>query len=345
MMRPLDTLLTRTVLVSLFGITLMHVLSLWSYDAALERETVGAHASSGHGMLLSTSVMAVGIVLLSVLIARWLTRPIQKMASAVHALNPDSESAKVPEKGPWEVRELGRAFNDMQCRIKHLIDERTRALAAVSHDLRTPLTRLKLRLEDVNPATASAMAADIDELEQMIEATLSYLKGDNAGEEPRQIDLAALLETLAADATDGGYEVSVSGPRSLIVFGGRIGLKRAFSNIIQNALKYGDRARVSISVLLEAVQVQVDDDGPGIPPDKLSLVLEPFVRLEDSRSRETGGAGLGLAIAKANIKTDGGSLSLSNRPEGGLRVLVTLPLPKAARPTKEVDWRDRSPLV
>ena len=117
----------------------------------------------------------------------------------------------------------------------------------------------------------------------------------------------------------------MSGPRSLTVFGRRIGLKRAFANIIQNALKYGDRARVSIFVVPEAIEVQIDDDGPGIPPDKLSLVLEPFVRLEDSRSRETGGAGLGLAIAKANIEASGGSLSLSNRPEGGLRVLVTLP--------------------
>jgi two-component system OmpR family sensor kinase len=339
MMRRFDTLLTRTVLVSLFGITLMHVLSLWSYDAALEREATDARASSGHGMLLSTTVMAVGIVLLSVVIARWLTRPIRKMAAVVHALHPDSESAKVPEKGPWEVRELGRAFNDMQRRIKDLIDERTRALAAVSHDLRTPLTRLKLRLEDVNPATASAMAADIEELEQMIEATLSYLRGDGAGELPRAIDLAALLETLASDAFDRGHEVSVSGPRSLIVFGRRIGLKRAFANIIQNALKYGFRARVSILVLPGVVQVQIDDDGPGIPPDKLTLVLEPFVRLEDSRSRETGGAGLGLAIAKANIEANGGSLSLSNRTEGGLGVLVTLPLPKAGHSAKEADSR------
>jgi signal transduction histidine kinase len=344
-MRRFDTLLTRTVLVSLLGITLMHVLSLWSYDAALEREATAANASSGHGILLSTTVMAAGIVLLSVFITRWLTRPIRKMAAAVHARHPDSELAKIPEKGPWEVRELGRAFNDRQRRIKRLIDERTRALAAVSHDLRTPLTRLKLRLEDVNPVTASAMAADIEELEQMIEATLSYLKGDDAGEQPRPIDLAALLETLASDAFDRGQEVSVSGPRSLTVFGRRIGLKRAFANIIQNALKYGDRARVSVLVLPEAIQVQIDDDGPGIPADKLSLVLEPFVRLEDSRSRETGGAGLGLAIAKVNIEAGGGSLSLSNRPEGGLRVLVTLPLSKVGNPAIQVGSLESPPSV
>jgi two-component system, OmpR family, sensor kinase len=274
----------------------------------------------------------------------WLTRPIRKMAAAVHALHPDSELAKIPEKGPWEVRELGRAFNDRQRRIIRLIDERTRALAAVSHDLRTPLTRLKLRLEDVNPVTASAMAADIEELEQMIEATLSYLKGDDAGEQPRSIDLAALLETLATDACDRGREVSVSGHRSLTIFGRRIGLKRAFANIIQNALKYGARARISILLRPDTVQVL-----PGIPPDKLSLVLEPFVRIEDSRSRETGGVGLGLAIAKANIEANSGSLFLSNKPEGGLRVVVTLPftspgLPADAVHAVTIDQRRLGPL-
>ncbi len=331
MMRPFDTLLTRTILVSLLGVTLMHVLSLWSYDAALSGEPASGGHHKSHGVVLSTTVMAIGIVLLSVLIARWLTRPIQKMAAAVHALHPESAFPQIPERGPWEVRELGRAFNDLQHRIKRLLDERTRALAAVSHDLRTPLTRLKLRLEDVSPATASAMAADIEELEQMIEATLSYLKGDNVGEEPRFIDLAALLETLATDAADRGQEVEVSGPRSLVIVGRRSGLKRAFANIVQNALKYGVRARVSILALADTVRIQIDDDGPGIPPEKFSAALEPFVRLEESRSRETGGAGLGLAIAKANIETDGGSISLSNRPEGGLRVLVTLPLTKDRR--------------
>jgi two-component system, OmpR family, sensor kinase len=331
MMRPFDTLLTRTVLVSLLGITLMHVLSLWSYDAALDGHSAGGGHSTSHGVLLSTTVMAVGIVLLSVLIARWLTRPIRKMAAAVHALRPESAFPQIPERGPWEVRELGRAFNDMQRRIKRLLDERTRALAAVSHDLRTPLTRLKLRLEDVSPTAAGAMTADIEELEQMIEATLSYLKGDNAGEQPRSIDLAALLETLATDAADRGHEVEISGPRSLVILGRRIGLKRALANIIQNAFKYGVRARVSILVLPNEARIEIDDDGPGIPPEKFSAALEPFVRLEDSRSRETGGAGLGLAIAKANIEADGGSLALSNRLEGGLRVLVTLPLAQESR--------------
>ena len=209
--------------------------------------------------------------------------------------------------------------------------ERTRALAAVSHDLRTPLTRLKFRLEDVQPAaTATAMAADIEELEEMIDATLSYLRGENSGEQARAIDLAALVETIASDAADRGLDVSVSGPRSLVVFGRRLGLKRAFANIVQNALKYGVRAQISMVAVAERAQVQIDDDGPGIPDDKLAAVLEPFVRLDDSRNRETGGAGLGLAIAKANIEADGGTLSLSNRPQGGLRVIATLPLAKAS---------------
>ena len=248
------------------------------------------------------------------------------MAAAVRALQPESRAEQVPEDGPRELRELGRAFNGLQGRIKRLIDERTRTLAAMSHDLRTPLTRLKLRLEDVEPATAKAMAADIEELEQICDATLAYLRGEKSGEDARAIDLAALLETIASDAADRGLDVSVSGPRSLAVFGRRLGLKRAFANIVQNALKYGVRAQISMVAVAERAQVQIDDDGPGIPDDKLAAVLEPFVRLDDSRSRETGGAGLGLAIAKANIEADGGTLSLSNRPQGGLRVIATLPL-------------------
>lgn len=333
-MKRYDTLLTRTVLVSLFGITLTHVLSLWSYEAVRDLTHEAIHTSS-HGTLLSTAVMALGILVLSVLIARWLTRPIGKMAAAVRALQPESEAAPIPEAGPREVRELGHAFNDMQRRIKQLMGERTRALAAVSHDLRTPLTRLKLRLEDVNPPTAAAMSADIEEVEQMIDATLSYLRGEKNEEEVRPIDLAALLETLATDALDRGLDVNVSGPRSLVISGRRMGLKRAFSNLIQNAVKYGVRARVEVSAVSEKAQVHIDDDGPGIPDGMLAAVLEPFVRLEDSRSRETGGAGLGLAIAKANVEADGGTLSLSNRPEGGLRVIVELPAAKTSCSSRE----------
>jgi signal transduction histidine kinase len=285
------------------------------------------HPHSGaHGTLLSTTLMALGVVVLSVFIAGWLTRPIRSVAVAVRALHPGNESTRIPETGPREVRDLAIAFNDMQARIAKLIDERTRALAAVSHDLRTPLTRLKLRVEDLaTPDLGRAMTSDIAELEQMIDATLSYLKGESQTEAPRPLDIRILIETLADEAMDLGQTVLVSGPRQLVVKGRHLGLKRAFSNLIQNAIKYGGQAGITTEIAPTSVIVHIDDDGPGIPADKLAAVLEPFVRLEGSRSRETGGVGLGLTIANANIEADGGRLSLVNRAGGGLRASVTLP--------------------
>ncbi|MBS0240596.1 MAG: HAMP domain-containing protein [Proteobacteria bacterium] len=285
-----------------------------------------SHAVGGHGYLVSTSLMALGVVLLSVLIAGWLTRPIRKMAQAVRELKPGADASSLPAQGPREVRELALAFNDMQTRITRLIDERTRALAAVSHDLRTPLTRLRLRIEDLgNPEATAAIATDIGELEQMIEATLSYLRGEEKSEPVRAIDLAALLQTVADEGTDLGGDVGYAGPRSLAVQGRHIALKRALANLVLNALKYGHRARVSLTTEHEWAVVRVDDDGPGIPADKLESVFEPFVRLESSRNRETGGVGLGLTIARAAIRADGGELTLANRPEGGLSVTARLP--------------------
>lgn len=436
MIRTFDTLVARTILVSLIGISLMHILSLWSYEFALEHELSAAHEAGlaerllnirrslslvpeagrddaahqlsggplevhwsrteravpsgsglvqwaglparltqldpamsandlsigsagpqgdphvalvsmrlpdhswvnvslfaytrphagGHGTLLSTTLMAFGVVLLSVFIASWLTKPIRTVAEAVRSLHPGNETARIPETGPREVRDLAVAFNDMQARITHLIDERTRALAAVSHDLRTPLTRLKLRIEDLDsPELSRAMNTDIVELEQMIDATLSYLKGESQSEPMKSLDLTALLETLVDEATDLGQVVHLSVPRHLIIRGRHLGLKRALSNLIQNAVKYGTEAKITTTVTVAAVLIHIDDNGPGIPSDKLGTVLEPFVRLETSRSRETGGVGLGLTIAKASIEANGGHLILANRADGGLRVTVTLP--------------------
>lgn len=285
-----------------------------------------SHTLGGHSYLVSTSLMALGVVLLSVMIAGWLTRPIRKMAEAVRELKPGTDGPPLPQQGPREVRELALAFNEMQTRITRLIDERTRALAAVSHDLRTPLTRLKLRIEDLTNAEASAaIASDISELEQMIDATLSYLKGGEDTEPVRAIDLAALLQTVADEAVDLGGDVAYAGPRKFVVQGRHLALKRALTNLVQNALKYGTRARVTVAMEPSWAVISIDDDGPGIASEKLESVFEPFVRLESSRNRETGGVGLGLTISRAAIRADGGEVALANRPEGGLRVTVRLP--------------------
>ena len=236
----------------------------------------------------------------------------------------------MPELGPREVRDLASAFNEMQARISDLVARRTQALGAVSHDLRTPLTRLKLRMEDLSDAELQhAVIADIDEMELMIEATLSYLKGEDATERIRRLDLGALLGTIVDEARDSGRQAELHAQPHVVIDGRLISLKRAFSNLISNALRFGTHVVVSAEMIDGAIRVTIDDNGPGIPEDQLAAVLEPFVRLEHSRNRETGGVGLGLTIAKSNIDAHGGTLCLSNRPEGGLRATVTLPLSEA----------------
>jgi signal transduction histidine kinase len=287
---------------------------------------VGRPRPSGHGTVISTTLMALGVILLSILIARWLTRPIRIVSAAVRSLSPDGTPVIVRESGPEEVRDLAKAFNDMQRRIADLIARRTQSLAAVSHDLRTPLTRLKLRTEDLQDEhLKSAIATDISEMEQMIDATLSYLKGDETAEAPRPLELTALLDTIVNDARDGGHDVTFATREHIVIDGRLIGLKRAFNNLVSNAVRFGSEVRVSTILSERAVTVLVDDNGPGITVDQLAAVLEPFVRLDHSRNRETGGVGLGLTIAKSHIEADAGTLTLSNRPEGGLRATVALP--------------------
>lgn len=282
-------------------------------------------APASHGALLSTSFMALGVVLLSVLITRWLTLPIKRVAFAATHLTPGGTMQPVPEAGPQEVRELAQAFNGMQARITDLVARRTLALAAVSHDLRTPLTRLKLRVEELPDQPSAPMLRDIRDMEDMIEATLSYLQGDAKSEVPRAIDLIALLDTILGNARDAGHIVELVAPSHLVINARRVGLKRALSNLIENATRYSTAVSVIVTTGTATIQIAIKDNGPGIPDDQLATVYEPFVRLEASRNRETGGVGLGLTIAKSNIEANGGSIMLRNRHAGGLCAVVTLP--------------------
>ena len=282
-------------------------------------------SSASHGALLSTTTMTLGVVLLSVLITRWLALPIKRVAYAATHLTPGGPARPIPEVGPEEVRELAVAFNDMQGRITDLVERKTLALAAVSHDLRTPLTRLKLRIEQLIEPPQDAMLRDVGEMEEMIEATLAYLKGEETLEQPRAIDLVALLETIISNARDAGHNAELIAPVHLVLLARRLGLKRALSNLVENATHFGKTVAVRVVEHANEIRITVEDDGPGIPQDKLNAVLEPFVRLEDSRNRETGGVGLGLTIAKSNIEANGGHLKLLNRVEGGLCAVVSLP--------------------
>lgn len=273
----------------------------------------------------STTIMAIGIVAVSILLVRWLTGPLRRLAQTADSIG-RGRKVSVPQDGPEEVQRLARALDAMQARTIRLMDDRTQALAAVSHDLRTPITRLRLRagfFED--PETQARTEADLDEMEEMISATLAYLQGGTEAEPPQLTDIGALLATLCNAATDAGQQVSFKGPSHLDLSCHPGALRRAVSNLIGNAVAYAGTARVRLTPTNGGVQISVEDDGPGIPEAELERVFEPFFRMEASRNRSTGGVGLGLTIARQVVVEQGGSLTLSNQLKGGLRAVIHLP--------------------
>lgn len=275
--------------------------------------------------LLSTALLASCLLIAAPLLVRALGSPLRQLVRAADAIG-RGRPVPVAVEGPMEVRRLARALNAMQHRLARLIADQTQALAAVSHDLRTPIGRLRLRtdlLED-RPVQAE-MQADLDEMEQMVGSVLAYLKGDADPEQPRAFDLVALLTTLVDAAADAGQDVAYQGPDRAVIHARPLALKRAFANLIDNAVAYGGSARVLLRCSEAGVTIAVSDDGPGIPEAELERVREPFRRLEGSRNRTTGGVGLGLTIAVQAVEREGGRLSLINRPGGGLTVEVSLP--------------------
>ncbi len=279
-----------------------------------------------HGTLLSTSLMAAGALVIALLLVRSQTRPLSIFVKAAERIAHVRGVAPVSESGPKEVRALATAFNDMQARITRLIDDRTHALAAVSHDLKTPITRLRFRSEELeDPVLRASVAADLDEMERMIDQTLSYLKEERGDEEVKPVDLVAILETVTDEVADAGGEAQLAGVAAAVVCGRRLALKRAFGNLVGNAVKYGKRAETAVEDLGDHVRVTVADEGPGIPAADRERALQPFVRLEPSRNSETGGFGLGLSIADAVIRGHGGRMDLRNGEGRGLVVTVLLP--------------------
>jgi len=261
------------------------------------------------------------IVALSVLAMGYAARPLRALAAAAQRLGRDVSAPPMEESGPREVRAAAHAFNEMQSNLRRFVEDRTQMIAAISHDLRTPITRLKLRAEFVeDEAERSKMLADLDDMESMIKATLSFARDDMAREKRVPVDLAAVLAAQAAD-----FGATYSGPAHFVVTAGPTAVKRALANLLENAQAYAGEARVTLEDRPPNVIVTVDDDGPGIPESELERVFAPFYRLEGSRNRETGGTGLGLAVARSALRAHGGDVQLSNRPEGGLRVRVTLP--------------------
>ncbi|HEX6007689.1 MAG TPA: ATP-binding protein, partial [Burkholderiales bacterium] len=230
------------------------------------------------------------------------------------------------EGGPVEVARAARAFNTMQSRLQRYIRDRTRILAAMSHDLKTPITRLRLRSELLGDGELrTRFTRDLDEMESMVAATLDFLRGLESGEAVQPIDVTALLESLQADLAETGGVVRIEGRAARAYPGRPQALKRCLSNLLENAIKYGKTATVRVEDDATRLEISIADEGPGLPDAELERVFEPFYRTEQSRSRETGGTGLGLTIARSVAEIHGGKIALRNRPEGGLEARVTLP--------------------
>ena len=322
-----SSLFGRLTLILVVGLLAAQFASMWLHmgeRAMLMQQSHLPDLPSRFGTHLVITLAAV--IAVSLVAVRLVTRPLQHLAEAADACGSDLESPPLAETGPTETRRAAEAFNRMQQRLRLLIAERGRALAAVSHDLRTPLTRMRLRAELVDDEGLRAQInADIDDMQAMVESTLDYLRGLRENEASQSIDMEALLQSLVADEQALGRPVTLTGRVVAPYIGQLSTLKRALANLIDNAVKYGQSALIAIVDGATELRLSVEDRGPGIPEADLVRVVEPYVRLEASRSRETGGVGLGLTIARDAAVLHGGRLLLENLAKGGLRATLVLP--------------------
>jgi signal transduction histidine kinase len=266
------------------------------------------------------------IGMLSVLAARRIAGPIIDFGRAAEQLGMGQEASPLEERGPRELRIATRAFNQMQGRLRRFLEDRTRMLAAISHDLRTPLARLRLRAELIEDEEQRAKTqADLDAMSEMISATLVFARDDTLREPPDLVDLSVLVADICDDAAELGGAVSLADSSHVCVRCRPGAIGRAIGNLIENAIKYGGCARVQLIEETNCAAVIVDDDGPGIPAEEQERVFAPFYRLEQSRNRDTGGVGLGLAVSRTIAREHGGDVKISNRPSSGLRARLELP--------------------
>jgi signal transduction histidine kinase len=283
------------------------------------------HLSFSLSRLLFALTPAIALIVIGGLLVRNVLRPLRQLALTADRLG-HGNVEPIAAEGPSEVRRLINAFNDMQARIHRLISTRTEALAAVGHDFRTPLARLRLRADAIaDDELRDALLADVVEMDAMVSSLLAYLSGEEDGEAPIAIDLAVMCATVVEDATDLGRAAEYHGPDHLEAVVRPVGLKRAIVNLVENALHYGGNARLCLERTERHVRLRVEDDGPGIPEEQQAQVLQPFVRLDRARSRDTSGFGLGLPIVLRAVELEGGTLTLRNRPEGGLTAEIVLP--------------------
>ena len=281
----------------------------------------------GRPFLISLVLSSLATLAVAVFVAGRMARPMRRLADAADRFGRGEQIEPLPETGPDEARRSVRAFNTMRERLGRFVKDRTTMLAAISHDLRTPLTSLRLRAEMVeDEETRDRLVETIEEKRSMSDATLAFVRADQAEEETRAVDLSALVESVVEDLVELGQEVSLEEDDHPVVRCRPVALKRALRNLTENAVRYGGGARVAVSERRGEALIRVWDSGPGLPGDDLERVFEPFVRGEASRNRETGGIGLGLAIARTIARSHGGDIQLRNRPEGGLEAILSIPM-------------------
>lgn len=303
-------------------------------------------------MLWDLGWRIVGVALLGLLVVGWMTRPLRMLADAADEFGAGLVRAPLPERGPLEIRRAAQAFNRMQDRIRQFVDERGRLLAAISHDLRTPVTRMRLRADQMEPPELrERFVADLDEIKNLLSTTIDFVRSTDSREETAEVDVTALLESLVEDCRDlqaghaeqagqaghaGQPETRITlhgadGERSTYLKAQPLALKRCLSNLLENAVRYGGgQVDIEVREAGDMLAVAIRDRGPGLPEHYVDTVFEPFFRVEHSRNRQTGGSGLGLSIARNIARQHGGDITLSNRQGGGLEALLCLPRARRA---------------
>jgi signal transduction histidine kinase len=272
------------------------------------------------------ALFLVSIAFLAYLVARMTTRPLKQLAQAAKDLGQDINHAPLALTGASEIRQASAAFNAMQARIRQYIFQRTQMLAAITHDLQTPLTRMRLRLEKVADCELQErLIGDLSAMQEMVREGLDLARSMDTSETMQMLDLDSLLDSVCADATEARQSVTLLGRAGMALLGRPMDLRRCLVNLLDNAVKYGKKATVTVDRVNGAARIRIRDDGPGIAPPELARVFEPFYRVEGSRSRESGGTGLGLTIARNIAEQHGGSIALANHPNGGLEAILMLP--------------------
>ncbi|MET0906705.1 MAG: ATP-binding protein [Tardiphaga sp.] len=282
----------------------------------------------GGPVFITFAFAVITLTLLGLWAARVLAEPLSSFARTAEEFSLSGASSPLPERGPEEVRAVARALNRMRERITALIDDRTKMLAAISHDLRTPITRLRLRSEFIeDEGHRMHMLRDLDQMRAMLEAVLSFLRNDRRLEELTLTDIATTLQLIADQFADIGHMVSYDGPSHAMAMARPDDLHRAVTNLVENAVKFGGEAAITLSMTAQDATIDVSDDGPGISDAQKNAMLQPFVRGDDARNmdHEAAGFGLGLSIARAIALAHGGELTLHDRQPHGLTVRITLP--------------------